>query len=281
MGHRSALHGRRVAGRHLPGAGPPCAATTSRVRTCCAFSAARERQAWKTEISRQPPGAARGRAGQALAQRQFGEDVRQGRPTILRVETTIGNPKDFCVLRPRREDERGERHDAATAGANWSGATCARASPTCTGAPPSRSAPTSATSTRWRWSMTRRRARASSTPSPEPVVDDGRRFRAVRLSDPGRSALLEAISRGEFVTAGFPQPRPALPALCRPRHRQPTSAVSRAASLACSASCAPTASSARSPRHTATRSPSAGGCSPPPCVPPATLSFKQLLREAA
>jgi hypothetical protein len=22
--------------------------------------------------------------------------------TILRIETTIGNPKDFCVLRPRR-----------------------------------------------------------------------------------------------------------------------------------------------------------------------------------
>ncbi|MBI4514684.1 MAG: hypothetical protein HY699_02560 [Deltaproteobacteria bacterium] len=30
--------------------------------------------------------------------------------SIILVETTMGNPKDFCVLRPRREDERGERH---------------------------------------------------------------------------------------------------------------------------------------------------------------------------
>jgi hypothetical protein len=36
-----------------------------------------------------------------------------------------------------------------------------------------------------------------------PVVDDGRRFRALRIGDPLDLALLEAISRGEFVTAGF------------------------------------------------------------------------------
>lgn len=35
------------------------------------------------------------------------------------------------------------------------------------------------------------------------VVDDGRRFRALRIGDPLDLALLEAISRGEFVTAGF------------------------------------------------------------------------------
>ncbi len=36
-----------------------------------------------------------------------------------------------------------------------------------------------------------------------PVVDDGRRFRAVRVGDPADLALLEVIARGEFVTAGF------------------------------------------------------------------------------
>ncbi len=36
-----------------------------------------------------------------------------------------------------------------------------------------------------------------------PVTDAGRRFRAVRIGDPGDVALLQAISRGEFVTAGF------------------------------------------------------------------------------
>lgn len=36
-----------------------------------------------------------------------------------------------------------------------------------------------------------------------PVVCDGRRFRAMRIGDAEDIALLEAISRGEFVTAGF------------------------------------------------------------------------------
>jgi hypothetical protein len=35
-----------------------------------------------------------------------------------------------------------------------------------------------------------------------PVVDDGHRFRALRIGDPLDLALPEAISRGEFVTAG-------------------------------------------------------------------------------
>jgi hypothetical protein len=35
------------------------------------------------------------------------------------------------------------------------------------------------------------------------VVDDGRRFRALRLGDPDDVALLETVSRGEFATAGF------------------------------------------------------------------------------
>jgi hypothetical protein len=36
-----------------------------------------------------------------------------------------------------------------------------------------------------------------------PVVDAGRRFRAVRIGDPDDLALFEAIARGEFATSGF------------------------------------------------------------------------------
>jgi hypothetical protein len=36
-----------------------------------------------------------------------------------------------------------------------------------------------------------------------PVLAAGRRFRALRLSDPAELALLEAVSRGEFVRTGF------------------------------------------------------------------------------
>jgi len=36
-----------------------------------------------------------------------------------------------------------------------------------------------------------------------PVADAGRRYRALRIGDPDELALLQAISRGEFVTAGF------------------------------------------------------------------------------
>lgn len=36
-----------------------------------------------------------------------------------------------------------------------------------------------------------------------PVFEDSRRFRALRLNDPADLALLDAISRGEFATAGF------------------------------------------------------------------------------
>lgn len=36
-----------------------------------------------------------------------------------------------------------------------------------------------------------------------PVRDGDRRFRALRLGDPDDLALLQAISRGEFATAGF------------------------------------------------------------------------------
>jgi hypothetical protein len=91
-----------------------------------------------------------------------------------------------------------------------------------------------------------------------PVVDDGRRFRALRIGDQLDLALLEAISRSEFVTAGFRNRDlrkllyPSSDALSRRNSvvSQPKSAVSFASS-------ARTESSRRSPRRTATNSPNA------------------------
>lgn len=160
-----------------------------------------ERQAWKTEIQ------------SSLRERHEGVRVKHwlngnsvkmydkaGR--ILRVETTIGNPKDFCVLRPRSEDERGERYDAAM-GAQlvW------------------RNMRKSVADLHRRAALSQRANEryldalsAVDDPTPcsrifdafvRPVVDDRHRFRALRLSDPGELALLEAVSRGEFFITGF------------------------------------------------------------------------------
>jgi hypothetical protein len=121
---------------------------------------------------------------------------------LLRVETTIGNPKDFCVLRPRREDEGGERHRAEE-GAQlvW------------------RNMRKSVADLHRRTVISQRANEryldalaVVDDPTPcarifdavsRPVVDAGRRFRAVRLGDPTDLALLETIARGEFVIAGF------------------------------------------------------------------------------
>lgn len=160
-----------------------------------------ERQAWKTEVV------------SSLRERREGVRVKHwlnGNSLKmydkggngLRIETTIGNPKDFCVLRPRREDERGERHDDAT-GAElvW------------------RNMRKSVADLHRRAHLSQRANEryldalsVVDDPTPcsrifdsfaKPVGHDGRRFRALRLSDPGELALLEAISRGEFVTTGF------------------------------------------------------------------------------
>jgi hypothetical protein len=132
--------------------------------------------------------------------------------SILRIETTIGNPKDFCVLRPRREDERGERLDA-TAGAQlvW------------------RNMRKSVADLHRRAVLSQRSNERyldalsvveDTTPCSRifdsfarSVVDDGRRFRALRLGDPAELALLEAISRAEFVATGF-RNRDLRPLLC-------------------------------------------------------------------
>lgn len=123
-------------------------------------------------------------------------------PNLLRVETTIGNPKDFCVLRPRREDDGGERHSA------MEGATLVW-----------RNLRKSVADLHRRTVLSHRANEryldalaVVDDPTPcsrlfdavsRPVVSAGRRFRAVRVGDPADLALLEAIARGEFVTAGF------------------------------------------------------------------------------
>jgi hypothetical protein len=160
-----------------------------------------ERQAWKTEAL---SSFRERREGVRVKHWLNGNSVKMydkaGR--ILRIETTIGNPKDFCVLRPRREDERGERHDAA-AGAQlvWrnmrkSVADLYR-----------RAALSQRSNERYLDALS---VVDDTTPCARifdsfarPVIDNGRRFRALRLGDPGELALLEAISRGEFVTTGF------------------------------------------------------------------------------
>jgi len=121
---------------------------------------------------------------------------------ILRVETTIGNPKDFSVRRPRGEDERGEKHDPAKGKELvW------------------RNMRKSVADLHRRTELSQRANDRyldalsvvdDTTPCSRifdafsrPVIEDERRLRALRLGDPVELALLEAISRGEFVTAGF------------------------------------------------------------------------------
>ena len=160
-----------------------------------------ERQAWKTEVV---SSFRERREGVRVKHWLNGNSVKMYDKAgcILRIETTIGNPKDFCVLRPRREDERGERHDdAAGAQLVW------------------RNMRKSVADLHRRAELSQRSNERyldalsvvdDTTPCSRifdsfarPVVDAGRRFRALRLGDPGELALLEAISRGEFVTTGF------------------------------------------------------------------------------
>jgi hypothetical protein len=101
-----------------------------------------------------------------------------------------------------------------------------------------------------------------------PVVDDGRRFRALRLSDSGDLALLEVIARGEFLTAGF-RNRDLRAHLYSPS-KTAISDGFRARQVACCGSCAPTVSPARCPKLIAINSPSEAAWSPQPCLRRAT-----------
>lgn len=113
--------------------------------------------------------------------------------SVLRVETTIGDPTDFKVFRPRQNDPDGKLE--------WL--------PLRKGvADLHRRAQLSQRS-----NHTYLNALATvgdTTPCSElfdavskPFIDHGRRVRALRLNDPNDIALLEAIARGEFAISGF------------------------------------------------------------------------------
>lgn len=113
--------------------------------------------------------------------------------SVLRVETTIGSTTDFKVLRPP--------HDEPTGKLAWK--------PLRKGvADLHRRAELSQRSNeRYLDALA-----AVGDLSPcscvfdtvaRPVIDDGRRFRALRIGDPDELRLLQAVCRGEFATAGF------------------------------------------------------------------------------
>jgi hypothetical protein len=112
---------------------------------------------------------------------------------ILRVETTVGRPKDFKVLRPR--------HDDPAQPLVWQ--------PLRKGVADlhRRAAVSQQANERYLEALA-----AAHAPTPcaslldavaRPVREGGRRFRALRVGDPADLALFAVIARGEFATAGF------------------------------------------------------------------------------
>ena len=113
--------------------------------------------------------------------------------SVLRVETTIGRTNDFKVLRPPHDDPDGK---LAWKPLRKGVADLHR-----------RTELSQRANERYLDALA-----AVETPDPcsrvfdavaRPVVDDRRRFRALRIGDPDDLSLLRAISRGEFATAGF------------------------------------------------------------------------------
>jgi len=113
--------------------------------------------------------------------------------SVLRVETTLAKTTDFKVLRPRQDDPEGKLE--------W------------------RPLRKGVADLHRRAQISQRSNDAylealaaveDTTPCSKlfdavsrPVVDRGRRVRALRLGDPNDIALLEAVARGEFTTSGF------------------------------------------------------------------------------
>jgi hypothetical protein len=113
--------------------------------------------------------------------------------SVLRVETTIANTRDFKVLRPPHDDSDGE---LAWKPLRKGVADLHR-----------RTRVSQRSNERYLDALA---AVDDTTPCSRlfdavarPVVGDKRRFRALRLSDPADLTLLKTISRGEFATAGF------------------------------------------------------------------------------
>ena len=143
--------------------------------------------------------------------------------SLLRVETTTANPTDFKVLRPP--------HDAPDGNLDW------------------RPLRKGVADLHRRAHISQRANDAyldalaavdDTTPCAKlfdavsrPVADRGRRFRALRLADRHDVALLQAISRGEFATAGFRNRdlrrllHPAAKKVSHPEQRRLSAATSR------------------------------------------------------
>lgn len=113
--------------------------------------------------------------------------------SVLRVETTIGDPTDFKVFRPRQDDPDGHLHwlplRKGVADLHRRAEVSQRANLTYFNA---------------------LAAVADTTPCSRlfdavsrPVTHRGRRVRALRLSDAADIALLETVTRGEFAISGF------------------------------------------------------------------------------
>lgn len=113
--------------------------------------------------------------------------------SILRIETTIANPADFKVYRPRHDDSEGrlewrplrkgvaDLHRRAELSQRSNERYLDALAAVDAAAPCSRL-----------FDVVSR-----------PVIHNYRRFRALRIGDPDDLAVLRAISRGEFATAGF------------------------------------------------------------------------------
>lgn len=113
---------------------------------------------------------------------------------VLRVETTLARTTDFKVLRPQRDDDPEAR-------LLWK--------PLRKGVADlhRRAEISQRSNVRYLDALA---AVDDTTPCSHlfdavarPVIDDGRRFRALRLADPADLALLETVSRGEFAIAGL------------------------------------------------------------------------------
>ncbi len=113
--------------------------------------------------------------------------------SVLRIETTVGQATDFKVFRPAHDDPKGkpawrplrkgiaDLHRRAEVSQRSNGAYL-----------DALAAVDDTTPCAQIFDAVSRR-----------VTDNGRRIRALRLGDPDDIALLEAVARGEFATAGF------------------------------------------------------------------------------
>lgn len=113
--------------------------------------------------------------------------------SVLRVETTIGDPTDFKVFRPRQDDPDGNLEWLPLRKGVADLHRRAQVSQRSNHAYFNALATVGDTTPCFRLFDTVCR----------PVTDQGRRIRALRLGDPNDIALLEAVARGEFAISGF------------------------------------------------------------------------------